>query len=175
MKVIIRKYSNWYGPYQLIDTLLFFMPEDKRFPIAEKFADTRVGKFVEKLGTARSRFLDKRRVSVRIDKYDTWGMDSTLAPIILPMLIQLQESKIGAPYTEDEDVPEYIRSTYAPPKENEWDTDVYHFYRWDWILNEMIYAFTHIVEDDNPYDAKRELRVQNGLRLFGKYFRNLWD
>jgi hypothetical protein len=175
MKVKIREYSDWYGPYQLIDSLLFFMSEDKRFEIGEKFAGTRVGKLVEKIGTARSKYHEKRRVSVHIDKYDTWGMDSTLAPIILPMLRQLRDTKHGAPFTEDEDVPEYIRSTYAPPKENDWDTDVYHFYRWDWILNEMIYAFEHIVEDDQPYDSKRELRAQNGFRLFGKYYRNLWD
>jgi len=175
MKVVIRKYPEWYGPYQLIDSVLFFLSEEKRFEIGEKFASTRIGKLVDKIGTARLKFFEKRRVSVRIDKYDTWGMDSTLAPIILPMLKQLRDTKHGAPYTEDEDVPEYIRSTYAPAKENEWDVDVYHFYRWDWILNEMIYAFEHIVEDDQPFDEKRELRAQNGFRLFGKYFRNLWD
>jgi hypothetical protein len=29
---------------------------------------------------------DERKIDVRIDKYDTWNMDSTLAYIILPML-----------------------------------------------------------------------------------------
>jgi hypothetical protein len=175
MKVKIRSYPEWYGPYQLVDSLLFFMPENKRFPIAEKFAESKVGKFVEKIGTARSAFYEKRRFSVRIDKYDTWGMDSTLAPIILPMLRQLKETKHGAPCTDDEDVPEYIRSTYAPPKENDWDVDVYHFYRWDWIMDEMIFAFDDMVNCGDRYDEKAWIRAQNGFRLFGKYFRNLWD
>ena len=33
----------------------------------------------------------KQKQVIRIDKHDTWSMDSTLAPIILAMLKQLQE------------------------------------------------------------------------------------
>ena len=82
-----------------------------------------------------------RKVDIRIDKYDTWNMDYTLSLIILPMLKQLKETKHGSPWTDDEDVPEELRSTSAPPKEHEWDTDSLHFQRWDWILDEMIWAF----------------------------------
>jgi acetylornithine/succinyldiaminopimelate/putrescine aminotransferase len=39
------------------------------------------------------------------------------------MLKQLQETKHGAPLVDDEDVPEHLRSTTAPPRENEWDVD----------------------------------------------------
>ena len=90
---------------------------------------------------------------IKIDNYDCWSMDSTLSLIILPMLLKLQENKHGAPFTEDEDVPEELRSTSAPAKENEYDTDENHFKRWDWILNEMIWAFTQINDDDDeaPY------------------------
>ena len=83
----------------------------------------------------------ERKVSIRIDKWDTWNMDYTLAMIILPMLIQLKKDTHGAPNTDDEDVPEELRSTSAPAKENDWDTDDNHFKRWDWILDEMIWAF----------------------------------
>jgi hypothetical protein len=75
-------------------------------------------------------------------------MKHTLALIILPMLIQLKENKHGAPYVDDEDVPEELRSTSAPSKENEWDTDDNHFKRWDWVLNEMIYAFDCEANED---------------------------
>jgi hypothetical protein len=78
---------------------------------------------------------------VKIDRYDTWSMDHTLSPIILPMLKQLKEAKHGAPFVDDEDVPEHLRSTAAPAKENEWDTDANHFARWDWAMSEMIFAF----------------------------------
>jgi hypothetical protein len=76
-------------------------------------------------------------------------MDHTLAHIILPMLKQLDKEKHGAPYTNDEDVPEYLRSHMAQPKENEWDTDSLHFMRWDWILAEMIWAFEQEIRDDD--------------------------
>jgi hypothetical protein len=76
-------------------------------------------------------------------------MDHTLADIVLPMLKQLQATKHGAPYTDDDDVPEYLRSYMAQPKEHEWDTDDLHFMRWDWILAEMIWASEQKVKDDD--------------------------
>ena len=84
---------------------------------------------------------------VKIDRWDTWSMDSTLADIILPMLKQLQKDKHGSPFVDDEDVPEELKSTSAPPKENEYDTDANHFKRWDYVLNEMIFAFECKVDD----------------------------
>jgi hypothetical protein len=64
------------------------------------------------------------------------------------MLQQLKQTKHGAPNTDDADVPEYLRSHMAQPKENEWDTDSLHFMRWDWILDEMIWAFEQKVNDE---------------------------
>ena len=157
---------------------------------------------------------------IKIDRWDTWSMDHTLSPIILPMLKQLKEAKHGAPFVDDEDVPEHLRSTAAPAKENEWDTDENHFKRWDWAMDEMIFAFECKVDDswEEPfrsgehdikwipvdadgnevpkgehkfyqmgkgpkdtykcdYDAMKivEARIQNGFRLFGKYYQALWD
>jgi hypothetical protein len=74
-------------------------------------------------------------------------MDSTLALIVLPMLKQLQATKHGSPNTDDADVPEELRSTSAPAKEYEYDTDANHFKRWDWILDEMIFAFQCKLDD----------------------------
>jgi hypothetical protein len=89
----------------------------------------------------------KRNIKIKIDRWDTWGMDNTLAYIILPMLKQLQATKHGAPFVDDEDVPEKLRSTNADPKENEWDTDGNHFLRWDWVLDEEIFAFSCLIDD----------------------------
>jgi hypothetical protein len=98
--------------------------------------------------------VDRKIDYVKIDRWDTWSMDHTLSYIILPMLKQLQKDKHGAPFVDDEDVPEELKSTSAPPKENEWDTDDNHFKRWDYALNEMIFAFEHKV-DDSWEDAYR--------------------
>ena len=83
----------------------------------------------------------ERKVKVQIDPWDTWSMDNTLALIVTPMLKQLKEKNHGAPYVADEDVPEHLRKAAAPPTENEWDTDDNHFKRWDWVMDEMIFAF----------------------------------
>jgi hypothetical protein len=77
-------------------------------------------------------------------------MDHTLADIILPMLRQLRKTQHGAPCTDDDDVPEHLRSTAAKPKKNEWDTDSNHFKRWDWIMKEMIWTFNEHAKDHDP-------------------------
>ena len=143
-----------------------------------------------------------RRVKIVIDPYDTWSMDHTLALIIVPMLKQLHATKHGAPFVDDEYVPEHLRSTAAPPTENEWDVDDNHFKRWDYVLDEMIWAMEQIANDDSEskfYDysevneeadlmeqiaqmkcdheglQKHHDRIANGTKLFGIFFQNLWD
>jgi uncharacterized protein with WD repeat len=95
-------------------------------------------------------------------------MDDTLSHIIVPMLEQLQKTKHGAPYVDDADVPEYLRSTSAPPKESEYHTDDNHFKRWDWVLDEMIFAFKAKTFDweDQFYSGQHDFRWEkqdNGL------------
>jgi len=109
--------------------------------------------FLDPICTAWMKFLDfvhPRWNYVRLDYWDTWSFDHTLADIILPGLRQLKATKHGAPFVDDEDVPEgmNLRSTEAEPKENEWDIDSNHFKRWDWVLDEMIWAFEQKVTDE---------------------------
>ena len=213
MLVKIGGYKNWIGPYQLADLLKHVgVSEDTCFKIGSWLADkTPLTNICEFIHSYR-----KRKLVVKIHKYDTWNMDNTLAHIILPMLIQLKETKHGAPIVDDEDVPEELRSTSAPPKENEYDVDGNHFKRWDWVMDEMIFAFEHELDDDweNKFwkvepeiyfaasdekkfgegeNSVREIvwknkgecdwdgrkavqdRIDNGFRLFGKYYQALWD
>lgn len=122
-----------------------------------------------------------RRVKVRIDPWDTYSMDGTLSYIILPMLIQLKATKHGAPYVDVEDVPEELHPDSTPDRHG---TDSTHFDRWDWVLDEMIFAFEHKIkesEGDEDYelsieDTKQLMeRTSNGFKLFGKYYNGLWD
>jgi hypothetical protein len=112
----------------------------------------------------------KRKVNIKIDPYDTWSMDDTLALIIHPMLVQLKATKHGASNVADEDVPENLRTSSAPPTGNDWDVDVFYFDRWDWVLDEMIWAFKQKI-DKKSFQP----RMINGFRLFGKYYEALWD
>lgn len=163
MKVYIGPHTNWIGPYQIAQKLFFWRDHNDEFV-------HRVGNFfahgfdkTEKKETWLYKLCNwieskkKRKVKIRIDHYDTWGMDHTLALIALPMLKQLQESKHGSPFVDDEDVPEELRSTSAKPlteyEKNNGYTDEHFHKRWDWVLNEMIHAFECKVDDswDDQY------------------------
>lgn len=143
-----------------------------------------------------------RQEDVFLDKWDSWSADHTIALIAAPLLQQLKLTKHGSGMVDDEDVPEELRSTSAPPKENEWDTDANLHKRWDWVLDEMIWALTEHANgngdskfyDHSEVDEEADLMVQvaqikcdregleayeerkqRGFELFGKYFQNLWD
>lgn len=238
MKVYIGPYRNWIGPYQIAEKILFWMDKDE---------DDRVHAFGEWLANDRhgnDSWLTKacqwvhkhkdRKVRVRIDRYDTWGMDHTLAYIVLPMLKQLKATKHGSPHCDQEDLPEGMRMSEREMRvfnDGHWDEslgsteeerDAAHgkfFAQFDWILDEMIFAFEAQFNDwedqfstgeidhvSTPVDAEgnevpREEakyfrvdtgpkhthevdwdgrkayaeRIQNGYRLFGKYYQSLWD
>ena len=168
MKVWISNYrDHWSSPYTWFDYLFWWKPWSRcgRWTLAETVADEarersewvdrpdwcdRWADRLSPISRAIQWTLDlvhPRVTYVRIDRWDTWSMDHTLAMIVLPMLRQLQATKHGSPNVADEDVPEHLRSTAAAPKENEWDTDSNHHDRWDWVLGEMIHAFECKVDD----------------------------
>jgi hypothetical protein len=210
MKVYIGKFINYVGPYQIADILKYVgVSNDKCRKIGEFLADkTPLDKICNYIYEK-----NKRKVKIKIHDYDTWNMNDTMAMIILPMLIQFKQNSQGAPFVDDEDVPEEIRSTNAPPKENDYDTDEFHSDRWNWVIDELIWTFEQLHPDTDweeqywitkpkidlkkhPEDEGKQLtsirwkvkgeldkegymkhneRINNGLRLFGKYYRGLWD
>ena len=237
MKVYISKYrDHWISPYTMLDYAFFWTDwsrcsRDRRIRSLEEESTyvehpawvERWSDRLEPISRAIQWVWDRVHPPinlVKIDYWDTWSMDHTLSPIILPMLKQLKAAKHGAPFVDDADVPDHLKSTAAPAKENEWDTDANHFARWDWVMDEMIFAFNCKVDDsweeefregnidmlwvpvdkdgnevpkgehryyqmkDGPKNTykcdyegmkKVEERIQNGFRLFGKYYQALWD
>ena len=188
MKVIIGPYKNWWGPDQIADLMQHVgVSEDTCDKLGEFLANTWLSPICGWVDSKRH-----RKVYVRIDNYDTWGMDSTLAPIILPMLKQLKATKHGAPYIDDEDVPENLHMTEKEmeifhygrnekhTKEEVEVVDVKFFARWDYILDEMIWAFEQIIDGESVADldalglAYHE-RIKRGTTFFGKYYSSLWD
>lgn len=207
MKIYIGPFKNWWGPYQIADLLQYVGFSEKRCKrIGKRLDKTPLRDLCEWIHSRR-----KRKVKIRIDDYDVWGMDHTLAMIVVPMIKLLKEKKQGAPQVDDEDVPEHLKSTSAPPlTEEEINTaspDANWFPRWDWILDEIIWSFEQILDqeletrfskdkdpskpsnepglsfresmdriefDHEGYEAHQE-RIQNGLILFGKYLRGMWD
>ena len=145
MKVYKSNYRHhWISPYIILEKVFFWREIDYDEPLIEKWSD-RLLPF-SKAYQAVMDFIHPKIDYVKIDRYDTWSMDHTLADIILPMLKQLDAEKHGAPHVDDEDVPMELQSWVSPPKD-EYDTDGNHFARWDWVMNEMIFAFECKVDD----------------------------
>lgn len=192
MKIYINKYrDHWLSPYTVLEKVFFWREIDYDEPLIEKWSDR-----LEPLSVGLQKILDKIHPKinyVKIDKWDTWSMDNTLAEIALPMLKQLKETKHGSPIVDLEDVPEELRGTSTPEydeqltfdfyaearEEKDVDYELVHK-RWDWIMDEMIFAFEHKVDDswqeayysgthdikwvetDKLYDGKKTFRMEKG-------------
>jgi len=164
MKVVIGPYHNWIGPYQIAEALCFWVPKIKDpMDIIARKPDWvhEFGRWLSEDKHGEDSWLTKacqwveskrhRQVYIRIDKYDSWSADHTIALIAVPLLKQLQISKHGAPNVDDEDVPEGLNlRSYETDKlkANEYDTDENHFKRWDWVLGEIIWALEQKTSDD---------------------------
>lgn len=136
---------------------------------------------------------------VKIDYYDSWNCDWTLAQIIAPLLAHLKEHKNSFGKIDLEDVPETLHSTFS---EEGYSCEAYM-----WVLDEIIYAMSEIAnhkpnepelytkrvdylpsEDDplelgslDPIEGAMDdytaynARIQAACCLFGKYFQTFWD
>jgi hypothetical protein len=89
----------------------------------------------------------KRVVDIKIDDYDIWSLDHTLALIIHPCLIKFKENNNG--------IPGSIESIE----------------QWNEILDKMIKAFGMIIEECTENNSE----IEEGLLLFSEYFQALWD
>jgi len=172
-----------------------------------------IGKFPKKENS--------RKINVKIDTYDTWSLDHTLALVIYPALLQLKATKQGVPGEFVNDNQDGVQEAFDFYEEDADEMYKLGLQRWDDTLDHMIWAFGQLLKDDyeekyhhgtpefdlvvsdkqfpnpitgkientyqmvdtNPdehwFDSegqlKHEQRIQEGLELFGKHFRSLWD
>lgn len=215
MKVYIGPYTSWIGPYQIADKIFFWIDKDNEelenrwdYRLHNRFGgwlakdsngkDSRLLKFCQWVETKR-----KRTVKVRIDPYDVWNAEHTLALIILPVLKELKKNKHGSPNVDYSDVPDELWPTELANGSNFYTDNTIHE-RWTWVLDEIIWAFEQIADTDDDegqfYDhtnaddpnddlmtqvgkikvdreglAAHQERKARGLYLFGKYYQGLWD
>jgi len=224
MKVWISNYRNhWISPYTILKAVCFWEKDEDIFYDLNntgKGKYVKVVKILDPICVVIQKVLDfvhPRFQVVKLDQWDTWSMDHTLAHIILPMLKQLRDTNHGSPMVDDEDVPEHLKAVKKPkPKRKKDDVrntmqvhaidmdDEYSTLhdKWDWVIQEMIWAFEQKTIDDNenqffdhtgcgdksPWDKdyvspkvdwdglkSHQARKSNGYRLFGKYYEGLWD
>jgi len=134
-------------------------------------------------------YLFPRTVYVRIDPWDTYSLDTTLATVILPALQAMRREGYSAPIVSNEDVPVELHASESIAASD--DVDDNYFKRFEYVLDEMIWAFSAIygdgVSDDQYFEyidgglkvdteglEAHNDRVANGLRLFAKYYKSLW-
>jgi len=173
VKVYIGPYKSWFGPYQLAEKLLFWIPKTKDefglpcdADIVHKFGEwlaygkiapePEVGEIYDGDRGRNKTLIHKlllwidgkkeRNISVHLDPWDTWSADHTLALIILPLLKALGDSKQGAPYVDYEDVPKELLPPVGVILESG-HVDENHVKRWDYVLGEMIFAFESTVDE----------------------------
>lgn len=184
MKAYIGKY-----PYQLQwDALLKYVPVSTN---TKEYIETWL--YSSKLNDWRLAFNAKwdRKIKVRVDYYDSWSAHTTISIIAEPVLRQLYNYNHGYGAIDKEDVPETLHDTYS---------DGFSQEAWSWVMEEILFA---LGEDINGFDAESSFfdhnpdaeplteescklrdeeglkayrdRIQNGFRLFGKYYQTLWD
>ena len=159
------------------------------FSIIDMYTDS--DKDIKKLAEFK-----QQRIERGFDDTECWNLESTIAGFVLPRLKHFKEHNNG--YPGNDEIPT--------------------FEKWNEVLDKMIYAFNHIVNEDKYDDEKQNRhgvdflemytfekqpdgssimaktpkyneqamenyrneqiedmkKVDEGLQLFGKYFRNLW-
>mgnify|MGYP003634814336 CR=1 FL=1 len=118
----------------------------------------------------------QQTIKVKIDKWDTWSMDHTLAHIILPMLVQLKATNHGYPGSLTEakwhEIQDKMIWAFEQKCRDNWQDDFYGDYIEDPKNGSMAGSFEWI---DHDGMKAHQTRMTNGFKLFGKYYENLWD
>jgi hypothetical protein len=140
-----------------------------------------------------------RKIIVEYDKYDTWNLDHTLALIILPGLKQLYTTNHGFFNVDTSDTPEglndqaryrWVMEEMIWTFEQILEPRTFTSGTWDMTWKridqdgspnpegkwrEMVKGPNHTFTVDTKAEKAYNDRISNGLRLFGKYYRGLWD
>lgn len=90
-----------------------------------------------------------QRATRGFDDSETWCLSTTTAEFLLPRLRRFKEVNNGHPHSLTEE-------------------------EWDGILDEMIWSLEALIADEKWEDFELWIRVNAGLALIGKWWRDLW-
>jgi len=191
MKVRINSYRDYIiNPHRWFDKWICYNHAVESAWLVDEENYTKLDKKIEKITDVLSNifrpinfwWMDKeRKIDVKIDNFDVWNLDSTLAYVILPALKVLRDQKHGSPFVEDIDCPN-IKNDADDTKSIE--------ARWNYVLDQIIWSFEQVNSDweeqyfekkDGKYSFDREgmklheEKMNKGFQLFGKYYSALWS
>lgn len=87
-----------------------------------------------------------KKIKIDVHDNDLRQLDIVLAPLLQKCLIELKKNKNGTPYVDYSDIPEHLR-TPEDLSESATHDGAWSEKAWDWILDEMIWAFGQIITD----------------------------
>ena len=91
-----------------------------------------------------------QRKETGFDDTETWSLKTTIAKFVLPRLKWFKERHF----------------------DNPWDIT---FEKWDEILDNMIFSFEYYAKDEwKPISDEDFKKVEEGMKLFGEYYGDLW-
>ena len=140
-----------------------------------------------------------RKVSIKIDKWDSWNADHTLALIIHPVLVQLKKDTHGYPGVEGMTakkwnvILEKMIFAFNELKKDDW-MDQFYSGESDVLIEYCDKNAKKVAKDDpkcvgstmkkgskdtTKFDkrgyAAQYKKIVEGTMLFGKYYQHLWD
>lgn len=205
MKVKIGKYVNWFGPYQMADLLQKVgVSEDRCHKIGEWLSDTWVGDFLQWVHSKKKRnikihldpwdtwsmdhtlamIIHPMLVQLKENNHGFFMVDDEDVPEEL--------RSTAAPKVEDWQTDDNAEARYEHVMgEMIWafeqvvknDDSQFSKGEIDWYftepnengLCEMKVGPNHTYETDYEAQDAYHKRIANGTRLFGRYYRALWD
>lgn len=159
MKIKIGPYLNYFSVYNITEFLTDFgMSEETADKLGDWLDDTWLGSFFKWIYSKR-----KRTIKVKIHDYDVWNMYDTLSFLIYPMLVKLKDDKVSYAIVDNEDVPEDMH-TVGQLGEKGASPDPMWEAKWEYVLNEMIFAFKAVSDI-----------TLNNIDWVEKYYTGDWD
>ena len=112
--------------------------------------------------------IDDENEIIIVSKEDLYDMDVIMSQMIHPMLIKFRElAETSYKYPADisnEDLPERLHLPTGCSSNRK---------QWLYILDNMIYAHM-VIMNREPITVEMQKEIDEGLRLFGKYYQALW-
>lgn len=185
MKIKIRKYIEIWNIYTFVDKIcIFFNVEDDK--VIEIFNKIEEIKWLERFNDFINNLNEKinsKKDTIKIDEWDVWNLDITLAKIIYPALLEYKRQIDVYHESTDEFIEALDKMIFSFKVLNEdWEQQFYSEIENN--ENKPLYETDdngYIVKinkffnyDEKGYNAYKD-KINEGLKLFGEKYMSLWN